>query len=220
MDQSSTESKEHELIVVNRINFLIHPGFIGEEAESLFSDQVRIEDIREESAELLLRYRHIIDRVADSHNELLLLIPYDLKKDFRKAIKEKRHWLELARYAKQRLGARFMVIPDDLRISFEWTNEDIKTQELKEYIKSKLTKRGLLVSEDAESFCYGETSGVCVTDAAINLNGIFDLKKPTRIILGLTEGYKDLEKTRRIIQSVVISNKNEDDARRIIIIDH
>lgn len=184
--------EQESLIKVNKIYFVIHPGFCLDDSWIMPT-----REITEKFLELLKKYETYL--LALPKNEIavifepsnILFPKWRQYKKERANISEKR-WMHLVDALQQKLGRRLIVLKDEGMIG----HYDASPRNLKNIIKNIAVARGFKISKETAKLCFGECAVVCVQNAARGLAEWFGETKPIPINEELTDEsvWQSLEK--------------------------
>ena len=171
LNQSS--SKDKQLQPISRIHFLIHPGFGSDPRVCELANEERLK----QSEDMLGKYANQARQMQP--DEVMFAYVHSKPPELRQDLKEGKPYTRSLRELKKILDKRLIVLSDRIDIfdGDQAINESRIIAQL----------RGFIFNPGVETVAYGETSYVCVPDAAINLNATANFQKPTKVLLGLTE---------------------------------
>lgn len=160
---------QHSPQQVEKINFLIHPGFLS----SLDEDDVEFDDfsVIDDGINLLPIYEEKAQKISVQDNEILIIFTHSTREELKNAIGEKCAYIQAINKIRKLLGRRLIVLAND------HNGADVAVNGLKKII----TARGFRFDSDVDSESGGETIGLCVEDWSQDLNEKLDLRKKTRI---------------------------------------
>lgn len=169
MDAGAIEVKENEPVKVNRIHFLIHPGY---DWDCDIRDGVMPADER-----LLDKYLEQSKKLGS--DELMLVFCHKTFKDLRKSAQTGDKLGKTLREMKTVLQKRMVLVTDQFDV--------FDSPEAFQKVLSIIKGRGYDFGNDVDTVAYGETFGLCVPDGAENLNRNAGFVKKTVIIPELTD---------------------------------
>jgi hypothetical protein len=173
-DQADIEYKERTPLRVDKLHFLIHPGFITDPA-------VMEMGVSPEGPALLEKYVEQAQKLRE--NELMLVFPHTDFGELRSDLAEGKIYAKTLKKIKEILGRRMVLVSADFDV--------FESPRVFQRSLSIIKGRGYDFTPDAETFAYGETLGLCVPDGAENLNKSGGFNKKTSIIPELTDGNND-----------------------------
>ncbi len=156
-----------ELTKVSKIHFLIHPGFMLREANSV--------DDAELSA--LMKFKEedlFLNRVKP--DELVIAITHAEKGEIKESLREenKLYLINLKKW-KERLGRRLIILSNNFQENV------FADPNLVEKLKRLVNARGFDFDSHVATDAVGELEGACLPTIAGTLNLALDLKNPTQI---------------------------------------
>ena len=166
----SVEHKETAPIKIDKIHFLIHPGFVNYVREEFRADTGP-------SSALLEKYVDQSRKLGP--NELMLVFPYTNSAEFRRDVIKGERYAKTLREMKRILGRRMVVVTWELDI---W-NSPKELQKALELVSG----RGYQFDNDVDTYAYGETIGICVRAGAKNINRTAGFNKRTVVLAQLTD---------------------------------
>lgn len=190
MDAGSLEVKENEPTHVNKIHFLIHPGYD--------SDRDIKDDVTSDDGLLLDKYLEQSRRLGN--DELMLVFCHKTFKDLRKSVQTGDKLGQTLREMKTVLRKRMVLVTNDLNL--------FDSPEAFQKVLSIIKGRGYDFGKDVDTVAYGETFGLCVPDGAQNLNRSAGLTKKTVIIPELTDYSKYTSKAAALTRARIEKDKS------------
>jgi len=184
MNNNRFESKE-TLGRINKIDFLVHPGYIY---ESLLGDN----DSAEKSGLIDLFHAYLIKAQEIPEDEILCAIAPAFRKKMKADLSERSddyHYGQLLRDLRDILGDRLVVFSDNHNLALKSTGgEDIHHgSEMLQDLRRILNARGMDFDESTMTEAYGEYLFACVSLVAERLNKSGNFISPTIIRTKLTE---------------------------------
>jgi hypothetical protein len=166
--ESLPENKT-ELTKVSKIHFLIHPGFMLREANSV--DDATLPALNKLNEENLF-----LTKVKP--DELVIAITHAEKGEIKESLHEgnKFYLINLKRWKKQ-LGRRLIVLSNNFQENV------LVYPNLVETLKRLVNARGFDFDSNVVTDAVGELEGVCLPTIAGNLNTALDLTNPTQITI-------------------------------------
>lgn len=163
---------------VTGVHFLVHPLFHADPT-SMNEENMRAYDrYLEETAHLSQGYQEKAMRL--SPGELMFVFLHFESTEFREfPNRYKRLITELLGELNLLLGIRLFVN--------SWDTEGLDEIEVAHETADEARRRGFLLTQEIDSFAYGEALTECVNDAAYTLHEGFNLARPTQVLLRLTE---------------------------------
>ncbi|MBI2463720.1 hypothetical protein HYV57_02080 [Candidatus Peregrinibacteria bacterium] len=155
---------------IDKINFLIHPGFLSSLRPEDLDDPDDTSDI-EKGIALLPIYTEKAQEIMNRTKELLIIFLHSHKNELKNAVKESCPYILEIQKIRKLLGRRLIVIAND----GNGPNVDVTG------LKKIITARGYAFDKDVESESGGETIGLCVEDWSEDLNEKLGLTQKTRI---------------------------------------
>lgn len=191
MDAGSIEVKENEPVKVNKIHFLIHPGYD--------SDRDIKDDVASDDELLLDKYLEQSKKLGS--DELMLVFCHKTFKDLRQSVQTGDKLGKTLREMKTVLGKRMVLVTN----RFDVFDSPDAFQKVLSIVKG----RGYDFDNNVDSVAYGETFGLCVPDGAENLNRNAGFTKKTIIIPELTDYPKYSPRAVARIRARIEKDKSE-----------
>lgn len=175
---------------INKIYFLVHPGFLSDERTKITED-----DETSIYHELLDKYINEAKNLKD--DEIMIALTHTLKNNYKSDIEFDMQYITNLQKLKNILGKRLIVLSSD----FDFFNDN----EAMLAIKNLARQRGYTFGENVLSEAYGETLGACVDRIAQNLNETGNFVNKTKIRPELTDAHllnnADLDNLKTQIQN-------------------
>ena len=158
-----------EIIQLNKIFFLVHPGFLRDADTFMFS----VENDLRLGREMSLKYLEQIKGLGD--DECVLLFTHKQKGEFREDLKFDDEYATFIRKLKQKLGDRLVVFTETLRPQ--------KWKRFPEKLRAILKARGYEFSPQVQTFAFGEYMDACVPQYAQAANKAMQLAGKTGVLV-------------------------------------
>lgn len=182
-------------VSINRIHFLIHPGFITDPRIML---EVSTPEEIDANKSILGKYLEYTKKMRN--DELMFVFLHTSPQELRKDFIEGKDYTKTLNEMKEMLGKRLIALSNKLDIF-----------DKPDAIKTALDiakRRGFNIDPSSvETIAYGETSLVCVPNGAENLNEAGGFVKKTTIIPELTTTEDSAEEIQSIMKGIELELK-------------
>jgi len=171
---------------IRKVNFLIHPGFIG---DMRFFKREEGDERLGAARTMFAKYKARAESLGP--DEVLVAFSHHCKSELRALLRSEDAYSRLMtddwKELRDILGKRLVVMSFDQDIFDDESEKPNNPKNTVCLVKRIMLARGLHIHDKAQVFAFGETFGTCVADAAMALNLAGQFRKNTHIIAALCD---------------------------------